>query len=88
MPGLVVQQSDINITSGDICRSLTHALNRGIEFKRFLDRFSSAQLVSNFGFTQVDADLIKSAFTDLATVNTTFQANRAFISQLTGLGDV
>ena len=88
MVGLVVSQNDINITSGDICRSLTHSLNRAMNFKRFLDRFSSAQLVSQFGFTQGDADLIKSAFTDLATINTTFQANRAFIDQLAGLGDV
>lgn len=88
MAGLVVTQSDININSGDICRSVTHAINRAINFKRFLDRFTSAQLVSTFGFTQADADTIKSAFTDLSTINTTFQANRAFIDQLSGLGDV
>lgn len=88
MAGLAVQITDINVTAGDICRSVTHGLNRAVNFKRFLDRFTSAQLLSQFGFTQGDADLIKSAFTDLNTINTTFQANRVFIDQLSGLGDV
>jgi len=88
MAGLTVQQNDINITSGDICRAVAHSVNRAVNFKRFLDRFTSAQLVTQFGFTQGDADLIKSAFTELANINTAFQANRAFVDQLSGLGDV
>jgi hypothetical protein len=88
MPGLPIQQSDINVTAGDICRAVTHDLNRAANFKRFLDRFSSAQLVSAFGFTQGDADIIKSAFGELAAVNTTFQTNRTFVDMLAGLGDV
>lgn len=88
MAGLTVQGSDIQITSGDISRALAHTMNRGMAFKRFLDRFTSGQLVSIFGLVQADADLIKSAYADFATINTTFQANRLFLDQLAGLGDV
>ncbi len=88
MPGTSVQISNINNTSGDICQMVTHSLNRAMAFKRFLDRYTSAQLVSTFGFVQGDADILKSAFTDLAAINTAFQANRAFLDQLAGMGDV
>lgn len=88
MAGLTLQGNDINSTSGDICRGVTYQLRRAVNFKRFLDRFTSAQLVTLYGLTQADADLIKSAFTDLATINTTFQANRVFLDQLAGMGDV
>lgn len=86
--GLPVQIGDINITAGDICRAVTHHLQRAMAMKLFLDRFSSAQLVSAYGFTQGDADIIKSAFAQLATIDVSFQANRTFINQLTGMGDV
>jgi hypothetical protein len=86
--GLTIDITQINSSAGDISRAITHHINRAMAFKRFLDRFTSAQLVSTYGFVQADADLIKSAFTDLGTLNTTFQANRAFIDQLVGVGDV
>lgn len=88
MAGLAVQISDVNTTSGDICRLVTHSLNRAINFKRFLDGLTAADLVSKYGFTLADANTIKSAFADLATINTTFQANRVFLDQLSGMGDV
>lgn len=88
MAGLTVTGNDLNTTSGDICRGVTYQLRRAANFKRFLDRFTSAQIATQFGVSTADADLIKSAFADLATVNTTFQSNRVFVDQLAGLGDV
>lgn len=88
MIGIDVQISNINNSAGDICRSTAHSLNRAMAFKRFLDRYSSAQLITAFGFSQGDADILKSAFTDLAAVNTAFQANRTFLDQLSGMGDI
>jgi hypothetical protein len=88
MAGLTVTNNDINITAGDIARAVAHHLNRGVNFKRFLDRFTAQNLVDQFGLTIGDANLIKSAFADLATVNATFQANRVFLDQLAGMGDV
>lgn len=88
MAGLPVQLNDINVTAGDICRAVAHHLNRAVNFKRFMDRFTAQDLVDKFAFTLADANLIKSAVADLAAVNATFQANRAFLDQLAGLGDV
>ncbi len=88
MVGIQVTIGDINTRAGVVARDVTHGINQAINMKRFLDRFTSGQLVTAFGFTQSDADILKSAFTELAAVNTTFQANRAFIDQLSGMGDV
>lgn len=88
MIGLSVQLNDVNITAGDVCRAVTHQLNRAAAFKRFLDRFTAQDLVTTFGFVLADANTLKSAVTQLDTINTTFQANRVFIDQLAGMGDV
>lgn len=88
MTGVSVQITDINSTAGDICRAVAHHLNRAVALKRFLDRFTAQNLIDTYGFTMADATILKSAFTDLAAINTTFQANRAFLDQLSGLGDV
>ena len=88
MAGLVIQGSDINISAGDICRSLTTTLRRAASIKRFTDRFTSAQLVTAFGGTTGEWDIVKSAIGEMATTTATFQTNRAFVDQLAGLGDI
>ncbi len=88
MPGLNVTQTDINNTIGDICRGTIYQLRRAINFKRFTDRFTAQDMVDKFGFTLADANLIKSAVGQLAAIDVTLQANRVFIDQVDGLGDV
>lgn len=87
MVGSIVDLSTINRTAGDICYQVSHQLNRAAALKLFLDRFTAQNLVDSFGFTLGDANILKSAMTDLATINTTFAANRSFINQVAGLGD-
>lgn len=88
MAGLTVTATEFNTTAGSISRAITYHLRAAVNFKRYLDRFTSAQLSTQFGITTGDADLIKSAFGSLDTVNTSFQANRVFVDQLAGMGDV
>lgn len=88
MAGLIVTASDINSTAGDIYRSLIYNMRRGANLKRFLDRFTAQQLVDNFGMTIGDANLLKSAVGEFSAIGVTFQANRVFIDQVAGLGDV
>lgn len=88
MAGLAITGEAINITVGDISRAIVHHMNRAIAFKRFTDRLTAADLASQFGISLADANMIKSAITELAQINATFQVNRAFIDQVSGLGDV
>jgi hypothetical protein len=88
MVGLPVDQGAINTTAGDIARQLQHVMIRAGEFKRFLDRFSAADLVVTFGFTLDEANLLKSAYTEAEAVRATHTANRAFLSQIAGMGAV
>jgi hypothetical protein len=86
--GIFVTIGDINARAGVAARDVTHAINQAMNMKRFMDRYTSAQLVTAYGGTTGDWDIVKSAFTEFGTINTTFQANRAFIDQLSGMGDV
>jgi hypothetical protein len=88
MAGLIVTANDVNNTVGDISRAIDYQMRRSINLKRFLDRFTAQDLFDKFGIPLADANLIKSAVGELATINTTFQANRSFIDQVEGLGDV
>jgi hypothetical protein len=88
MAGLTVTASDINNSIGDISRAVTYHLRRAVNLKRFLDRYTAQNLVDIFGIPLADANLIKSAAGELDTTNTTFQANRTFVDQVAGLGDL
>ena len=88
MIGLAVNQNNINSTAGEIALSVIKDLGRASAMKSFLDRFTAQDLVTNFGFTIGDANLLKSAIADLSAINTTFNANRTFLNQLAGMGDV
>ncbi len=88
MAGLNVTQTDINVTAGDICRALDYQLRRATNLKRFLDAYTAQNLFDKFGIALADGNLLKSAVGELATINATFLANRSFISQIEGLGDV
>lgn len=88
MAGLIVTQVELNASVGDICRGIIYQLRRAINFKHFADRFTAQDLVDEFGISLEDANLIKSAVTELDAINTAFQSNRAFIDQLSGLGDL
>lgn len=88
MASLSVTSNDIHNMVGDVSRAITYYLRRVMNFKRFLDRFTAQNLVDQFGLTIGDANLIKSAANDFATIDTTFQANRAFLDQVSGLDDV
>ena len=88
MVGLAVDITQINATAGDIARTLQHTMNRVGEFKRWLDAYASADLVGQFGFSQGDADVLKSAFGEADVVRQAHTNNRTFLSRLGGLGDV
>lgn len=88
MPGVFVSKSEINATAGDIARKLVSVMRRAASMKKFLDAYTAQSLVDNFGLTLEDANILKSAFTEFATINVTLQANDNSIKKLTGIGDV
>lgn len=88
MVGIQLTRGDIDTQTGVICHEVTSQINNAMAMKLFLDRFTSQDLATQFGFTVAEADIIKSAFGQMATINTVFQANRVFINQLAGMGDI
>jgi hypothetical protein len=88
MPGLVVDAAAINLQAGDVCRGVTIQIRRATAIKRFMDRFTAADLTTIYGISTADANILKSAMTELGSAITTFNANRVFIDQIAGLGDL
>lgn len=89
MAGIPVTATEINVTSGDISRRMQATCNDITEFKRFLDQYTADALVAMYPpLTLDDANLIKSAYGELALVVDTQTANRVFSSRIAGMGDI
>jgi hypothetical protein len=84
MIGVQVNKADLNTKAGDIASWLNEYFNQALEVKGFLDSVGKPGLVG-LGFTEAEADIMISAFSDLETAKTSFDAS-AFIKQLYGLG--
>jgi hypothetical protein len=89
MAGIPVSATDINITSGDISRRMQAVCNDVTEFARFLAPYTADALAAAFPpMTVDDANVIKSAWTELMLVADTQTNNRTFSAKLAGMGDI
>lgn len=94
--GRAISKDEINNAWGGLSASM-HAVTKNVlEAKAVLDGYSSADLVSMFGFTSTDADVLKSAASDLADLAAVFAGSspartlpydyRTFAKRLLGTG--
>jgi hypothetical protein len=95
--GAQITKAEIDAAAYQISRAVFADLANVQKLKAFLDGYSSANLVTNWGYTSGDADILKSAFTDLGDLalvwNNTTSAYltgthnyQAFARQLLGVG--
>jgi len=93
--GRSISKDELNNAAAAVASSLFATMDNIAKVKAVLDGYSSAQLVSLFGFVQADADVLKSAFTDMDKIRQIFtgaatQAStndfRVFAKQLLGTG--
>lgn len=94
--GRSLSMAEINNAAGGIAQSLFATMDNVTKLKAVIDGYSSAQLVSNFGFVQADADVLKSAITDMANIvaawngqamtGTVPRDHKVFAKQLLGTG--
>ena len=96
MAGLNPTKAEIDVQAGVIARALQKAINDVLQFKYFLDGKTDADLI-NLGFVQADVDVLRSAYSDLASLASVYQGVtpvagakdfRAFARRLWGMGDV
>lgn len=96
MPGRSISKDELNNQSGAIAASLFATLDNVRKLKAVTDAYTSAQLVSQFGFANVgEADILKSAITDMDTLRQIWEGTaaktpaadmRTFAKQLLGTG--
>ena len=84
MVGTIVTSQDLNFQSGEITTWLNEYFNRAMEIKNYLDVVGKPGLVA-LGFTDSDADILISAFTDLEAAKAQFDSS-PFVKQVYGLG--
>ena len=85
MIGIQVSKGDLNIKAGNICLGLNELYNQAVEIKQFIDLIGVQGLVGA-GFTQTEAETLKTAFEDLSyQKDTSFDSSQA-VRQLYGLG--
>ena len=93
--GIQPTKAELDTQAGDILRRLNLVMIDIKSMKAFLDRFTSADLVSLHGYTTAEADTIKSAFTDAAQLETIYAGAatlaaakdfRTFAQRLWGFG--
>jgi hypothetical protein len=94
--GITISKAEIDNQAGGIARSLFATLANVQHFKSWLDGLTAQNLVDNYGYTLGDANILKSAFTDMGDLagifnNTAAVASlphdyRAFAKQLIGTG--
>ena len=94
--GRTISKAKIDNTAGAVASSVFASLDNVRKFKAVLDAYSSAQLVSVFGYASTaEADILKSAITDLDKLRQIFEGTatqaavsdfRFFAKQLLGTG--
>lgn len=94
--GRTISLAEINNAAGGIAGSLFATMDNITKMKAVLDGYTAQNLVDSFGFTLADANILKSAFTDMANVvalwtgvatsGTVPRDHRTFAKQLLGTG--
>jgi hypothetical protein len=94
--GGTISKAEIDNTAHAVAASIFASLSNVAKFKAVLDGYSSAQLVSVFGYASTaEADILKSAITDLDKLRQIFEGTatqssasdfRFFAKQLLGTG--
>jgi hypothetical protein len=94
--GIQISQAEINNQAGALARSVFNSLENVRQFKAWLDGLSAQDLATGYGFSVGDANVLKSAFTDLGDLAGIFQGSaavatlphdyRVFAKQLLGTG--
>jgi hypothetical protein len=95
--GLQITQADINSAAAGLSQRAFSVFADIQHFKTWLDGLSSTDLVNNYGFVLGDANILKSALTDLGDLAGVFNNSasayltgthdyRAFAKQLLGVG--
>jgi hypothetical protein len=94
--GRAVNKDELNNAWGGLASSMHAVMSNVLEAKAVLDGYSSADLVSLFGFTSTDADVLKSAASDMADIAGVFAGSapartlpydyRVFAKRLLGTG--
>lgn len=70
--GIIPDKGAIDNTSGSLCRDLNNLFGRIVAFDAWLDGQPDADLISAYGYSQADVDRLKSAFSDLAQLQTIY----------------
>ena len=85
MIGIQVTKMDLNTKAGEIAGWLNEYYNQAVEIKQFIDLVGTQGLV-DAGFTQEEAETMKTAFEDLAyQKDASFDSSQA-VRKLYGLG--
>lgn len=86
--GIPITKTSIDVAAGNMALNLERALNDAAELKLYFDRYSAPDIATMFGYTEQEANVLKSALGEADAVRATWLANRTFLQQLAGLGDV
>jgi hypothetical protein len=94
--GRTISKAEVDNAVGGVAASLFATLDNIAKIKAVLDGYSSAQMVSLLGYASTgDADIVKSALTDMDKLRQLWQGTasqasntdmRAFAKQLLGTG--
>lgn len=89
--GIVQTKADVDYRVGIVAMRVAGWFALVKDTKAWLDQFTAQNLVDNFGYTLAEANLIKSAFSDLDQLRTIYEGSanlasvkdfRAFAKQL------
>jgi hypothetical protein len=86
--GIPVSKESVDVSAGNMALNLERALNDAVELKLYFDRFTAAEISTMFGYTEQEANVLKSALGEADVIRQAWVANRTFLQQLAGLGDV
>jgi len=86
--GLPITKESLDANAGQIAYSLEKVFRQAAELKAYTDRYTSADLATLYGYSEQEATVLKSALGEAAAVQVTYEANKQFLTQLSGLGDV
>lgn len=86
--GLPVTKESIDANAGNVAYTLEKVFRQAAELKAYLDHYTAADLAAMFSYSETEANILKSAMGEAAAVDVTYKANKTFLSQIAGLGDV
>jgi hypothetical protein len=86
--GLPVTKESIDANAGNVAYQLDKVFRQAAELKAYLDHYTAADLATLFGYSESEAAILKSAFGEAAIVQASYDANKTFLTQIQGLGDV